>query len=106
MEPLTFAVVDNRYVIACTTTYGNIGDYVDFYQEDGTVIPCIIGDFKNQSDAGCNAYGHLDGDCIIEFVVDENSWYPNGHANPGTDSCHPEWNQEIVKAENVGSFYE
>ncbi|MBE6009041.1 MAG: hypothetical protein E7236_00070 [Lachnospiraceae bacterium] len=101
-----FAVVDNRYVIACTTTYGNIGDYVDFYQEDGTVIPCIIGDFKNQSDAGCNAYGHLDGDCIIEFVVDENSWYPNGHANPGTDSCHPEWNQDIVKAENVGSFYD
>jgi len=70
VEPLTFAVVDNRYVIACTTTFGNIGD------------------------------------CIIEFVVDENSWYPNGHANPGTDSCHPEWNQDIVKAENVGSFYD
>mgnify|MGYP002626230760 CR=1 FL=1 len=105
-DPEGFAVVDNRYVIACTTTFGNIGDYVDFYQEDGSVIPCIIGDFKNQSDAGCNAYGHLNGDCIIEFVVDENSWYPNGHANPGTDSCHPEWNQNIVKAENVGSFYE
>ncbi len=105
-DPEGFAVVDNRYVIACTTTFGNIGDYVDFYQEDGSVIPCVIGDFKNQSDAGCNAYGHLDGDCIIEFVVDENSWYPNGHANPGTESCHPEWNQDIVKAENVGSFYD
>ncbi len=101
-----FGVVDNRYVIACTSTYGNIGDYVDFYQEDGTVIPCIIGDFKNQSDAGCNAYGHMDGDCIVEFVVDQKSWYQGSHANPGTDSCHPEWNQNIVKAENVGSFYD
>ena len=101
-----FAVVDNRYVIACTSTFGNIGDYVDFYQEDGTVIPCIIGDFKNQNDAGCNVYGHLNGDCIVEFVVDMNSWYEFGHANPGTDACHPEWNQNIVKVENVGSFYD
>ena len=105
-DPEGFGVVDNRYVIACTSTYGNIGDYVDFYQEDGTVIPCIIGDFKNQNDPGCNAYGHLDGDCIIEFVVDQKSWYQSAHANPGTDACHPEWNQNITKAENVGSFYE
>ena len=105
-DPEGFAVVDNRYVIACTTTFGNIGDYVDFYQEDGSVIPCIIGDFKNQNDAGCNAYGHLNGDCIIEFVVDQNSWYRDGHANPGTSSCHPEWSQDIVKAVNVGSFYD
>ena len=105
-DPEGFAVVDNRYVIACTTTFGNIGDYVDFYQEDGSVIPCIIGDFKNQNDAGCNAYGHLNGDCIVEFVVDQNSWYRSGHANPGTSSCHPEWSQDIVKAVNVGSFYD
>ena len=105
-DPEGFGVVDNRYVIACTTTFGNIGDYVDFYQEDGSVIPCIIGDFKNQNDAGCNAYGHLNGDCIIEFVVDQNSWYHSGHANPGTASCHPEWSQDIVKAVNVGSFYD
>lgn len=105
-DPEGFAVVDNRYVIACTTTFGNIGDYVDFYQADGTVIPCIIGDFKNQNDAGCNAYGHMNGHCIVEFVVDQNSWYRSGHANPGTDSCHPEWNQPIVRAENVGSYYD
>ena len=105
-DPEGFGVVDNRYVIACTTTFGNIGDYVDFYQEDGSVIPCVIGDFKNQNDAGCNAYGHMNGDCIVEFVVDQNSWYRSGHANPGTASCHPEWNQDIVKAVNVGSFYD
>lgn len=104
-DPEGFGVVDNRYVIACTTSFGNIGDYVDFYQEDGSVIPCIIGDFKNQNDAACNVYGHMNGENIVEFVVDMNSWYPS-HANPGTSSCHPEWDQDIVKAENVGSYYD
>ena len=104
-DPEGFAVIDNRYVIACTPTFGNIGDYIDFYQADGTKIPCIIGDFKNLNDAGCNEWGHLNGQCIVEFVVDQLSWYYCGHANPGTASCHPEWNQNIVKAEKVGSYY-
>lgn len=79
-----FGRINNRYVIACTTTFGNVGDYVDFYQEDGTIISCIIGDIKNQNDAGCNKWGHEDGHCIIEFVVDKERWYNTGHSNPGT----------------------
>lgn len=80
-----FGKINNRYVIACTTTFGNVGDYVDFYQEDGTIIPCIIGDVKNQNDSGCNKWGHEDGHCIIEFVVDTETWYyPTYHTNPGT----------------------
>ena len=105
-DPEGFAVVDNRYVIACTDTFGQIGDYIDFYQEDGTRIPCIIGDLKNQNDIGCNEWGHMNGACIVEFVVDQNTWYGIGHANPGTASCHPEWGQNIVRAEKSGSFYE
>lgn len=104
-DPEGFAVVDNRYVIACTDTFGQIGDYIDFYQKDGTKIPCIIGDLKNQNDIGCNEWGHMNGECIVEFVVDQNTWYGIGHANPGTASCHPEWSQEIVRAEKIGSFY-
>ena len=53
-----FGRINGRYVIACTTTFGNVGDYIDFYQEDGTVIQCIIGDTKNQNDAGCTEWGH------------------------------------------------
>lgn len=100
-----FGVIGDRYVIACTTTYGAVGDRVDFYQEDGTVIKGIIGDIKNQTDPGCNQWGHLNGTCIIEFVVDRDTWYYNGHANPGTAYCHPEWNQNITKVVNRGSFW-
>lgn len=101
-----FGRINGRYVIACTLTYGNVGDYVDFYQEDGTIIPCIIGDIKNQNDAGCNEWGHLDGTCIIEFVVDKTTWYNPMHDNPGTPNCHPEWNQNITKAVNGGSYFD
>ncbi len=103
-----FGKINGRYVIACTTTFGAVGDYIDFYQEDGSIIPCIIGDIKSQGDAGCNQYGHNNGTCIVEFIVDKDSWYSGGkgsHTNPGNSNCHPEWNQNIVKAVNGGSYF-
>lgn len=99
-----FAIIDGRYVIACTTFYGQVGDYIDFYRENGDVLHCVIGDIKNQNDAGCNQYGHANGRCVVEFVVNQSMWYPS-HANPGTASCHPEWNSRIVKAVNTGYNY-
>lgn len=98
-----FAMIDGRYVIACTSTFGSVGDYVDFYREDGSVIHAVIGDIKNPDDPGCNAYGHENGKCVVEYVVDR-SWYPS-HANPGTANCHPEWRSRVEKAVNLGVNY-
>lgn len=100
-----FGKINGRYVIACTATFGGVGDYIDFYQEDGSIIPCIIGDIKSQGDEGCTQWGHLNGRCIIEFVVNKDTWYNPMHANPGTSSCHPEWNKNLVKAVNGGSYF-
>lgn len=102
-----FAKIGDRYVVAVTTTFGNVGDYIDVYQEDGTVIKCIIGDIKSQGDAGCTKWGHDNGQCVVEFVVDKSSWYGNRmHSNPGTSSCHPEWKQNITKIVNKGNYFE
>lgn len=98
-----FARIDGRYVVACTTMFGEVGDYVDFYRENGEVINAVIGDIKNQDDLGCNQYGHNDGRCVVEYIVSR-SWYPS-HANPGTSGCHPEWDSRIVKAVNLGRNY-
>ena len=101
-----FGRINGRYVIACTTTFGEVGDYVDFYQADGTIIPCIIGDIKNQTDDGCTEWGHDNGLTVVEFVVDYDSWYNPDHVNPGTPNCHPEWHQNLIKAVNGGSYFD
>ena len=100
-----FGKINGRYVIACTTTYGRVGDYIDFYQSDGTVLKCIIGDIKNQADAGCNQWGHQNGDVVVEFIVDRTSWY-HVKDNVGTPSNHPELGgKTITKAVNGGSYF-
>lgn len=101
-----FAKIGSRYVVACTETYGSVGDYINVTQTDGLVIECIIGDIKSQSDEGCNKWGHEDGNCVIEFVVDYGSWYGVGHANPGSASCHPEWDCDIASITNLGSYFD
>lgn len=103
-----FGKIGDRYVVATTTTFGNVGDYIDVVQEDGTVIKCIIGDIKSQGDEGCNKWGHNNGHCVVEFVVDKDTWYSGGsgsHVNPGTSSCHPEWNQNITHIVNRGNYF-
>ena len=44
-------------------------------------MPCIIGDIKNQNDKGCNQWGHNNGECVVEFIVDKDTWYKGGRGN-------------------------
>lgn len=104
-----FGIINGRYVIACTLTFGQVGDYIDFYQKDGTILHCIIGDIKSQTDEGCTEWGHNNGKCIVEFVVNKDTWYSGGkvsHPNPGEPTCHPEWNCDLEKAINGGSYFD
>lgn len=68
---------DGRTLVALTPIFGGIGTYVDLLLEDGTVMPCIIGDVKANSDT----YGHWNGGSlnVIEIIVSA-EWY-NGHEN-------------------------
>ena len=65
--------VDGRFLCALGTYYvedDDIGRYVDLVLRNGTVIPCIIGDNKDNSDTdGSNQYTCHD-NSIVEFVVD------------------------------------
>lgn len=106
-----FGMVNGRYVIACTSTFGDTGDYIDFYQSNGNVLHCVVGDEKSQTYTWydhdpANKWGHDNGQCIVEFVVDQRSWYDGKHENPGTVSCHPEWGgQTITKAVKRGNYF-
>lgn len=95
------ATIDGCYLIACTPTFGQVGDYVTFYLSDGTAIPCIIADEKNTSDEGCNSYGHDNGHSVIEFEV--KSSYYHSYGNPGHGSWFPEWGGGRLVASCVNS---
>ena len=95
-----FGKIGDRYVIACTPTFGKIGDEIDFVLANGRVIHGVMGDEKNMSDAGCNQWGHDNGHSVVEFVVNRSMWY---HTGKTVTRFHPEWaNSRVVKAVNLG----
>ena len=98
------AVLDGRYLIACTKKFGNVGDKVDFFLDDGTKIPAIIADIKNEGDSGANEWGHNNGQNVLEFEVSHVAFYStyNG-SNPGTNGWHMEWSgKRVSSATNLG----
>ena len=90
-----FAIVNGRYVIICSSNYGTIGDYIDFIQSDGTTIKCIIGQTVETEEDNLLS----DQNNLFEFVVNNEIW-DNNHENIGSEKCHPEWNQNIIKVIN------
>ena len=59
-----YATYDNKYIISCDKSLGNIGEEITFVKKDGTKVECVIGNTteseKNQK--------------IISFVVDNEKW--------------------------------
>lgn len=109
-----FGIYNGRYVIACTETFGTIGDFLDFTLADGSILKCVMGDTKsNENDTPTSTWvpmGHIDYVNkvlnVVEFLVDYTTWGPGtGHDNPGTPTCHPEWAGFIQKCENTGNYW-
>lgn len=104
-----FARIDGYYVIACTTTCGQVGDYIDWALADGSILHTIVGDIKNPDDDNWTKWGHeYDGValCVIEFIVNMDTWYTEPpHVNPGTATCHPEWAGKIIQGNNFANYW-
>lgn len=101
-----FGVINGCYVIACTTTFGSVGDYIDWTLADGSILHTIVGDLKSSGDPNWTPMGHVTGNAlsVVEFVVNRDTWYPS-HVNPGNPGCHPEWAGKIQKADNYGNYW-
>ena len=52
------ATINGRYLVAVSTTFGGVGDYIDIVLSNGEVIPCIIADAKSPNDSNYTPYGH------------------------------------------------
>ena len=94
----------SRYVIACTSYFGKVGDLIDFTLSNGEVIHTIVGDIKNQNDEGCTILGHQYGQSIVEFVVNTAYWYGTDRTVTG---FHPEWaGCSVTTVTNYGNIRE
>ena len=63
-----------------------------------------MGDEKNQSDSGCNKWGHDNGRSVVEFVVNKSMWY--GHlGNTDITRFHPEWKSRVKMGVNLGKNF-
>ena len=91
----------DRYVVAMTQKYGDIGEYVDVHQADGSVLKCVIGDAKSYNNDNSGEYGHMYGNSVnvVEFITN----WPKNHSNPGT--VRTNLSQNVLKVINTGKSY-
>lgn len=96
-------IINGRYVVACTTTFGKIGDYLTVRLSNGQSFNCIVGDTKRQTDAGACKWGHMKGKSVIEFIVNKSTWYGT---NRTVLKAHPEWKKSTtVSVTNTGNYW-
>lgn len=95
----------DKYLVATTNTYGEVGDLIKVDFENGQSIECVIVDEKNPADVNFTKYGHsYDGQTnILEFEVDIPTY--NAKGNPTTKSWGLDWDSssKITQISNMGS---
>lgn len=89
--------VDERYCIALGSYYShNIGQYIDVVLENGLVIPCILGDAKDDNDTDVNNAIGNDGGCV-EFIVDTSALSKDVQDTGDCSNCLDNWNSPVVE---------
>lgn len=97
----------NKYFsIACTSTFGAVGDQLNVDLKSGDSFRAVIGDIKSQNDKGCNKYGHQNGHCVVEFIVDKDSkdWLGYGGKKVPTKAWSTLKNNRVAKITYLGHF--
>ena len=97
-----FCRLGNCYLVACTSTFGQIGDHVTWVFSDGSTIDSVIVDHKSQQvfefdHNPANVWGHDDGRCVLEFCG-ESRIGANPYYVLGKDGL------QVVGATNYGSI--
>lgn len=87
--------VNGRYCIALGSYYSHdIGQYVDLILENGTVIPCIIGDAKKNIDTKNNNSIGNDGSAA-EFIVNTSSLSQKVRRSGDVSDVNDSWNSNV-----------
>ena len=86
-------VYDGRFTIAVGTYFDTaVGQYFDLVLENGTVIPCIMGDLKADIHTDSRGLFTEASGCMTEFIVDR-TYLPNKNS---ATYCYDDWNSKVV----------
>lgn len=100
-------MVGDRYCVALGSYFiSEIGQYFDIILENGTVIPCIMADQKDDVDTDESNAITVHNGCMSEFVVDVDMLDENAKIHGDMSYCTDEWNSQIseIKIYNNNVF--
>lgn len=106
-DDMGFCKLNDCYLIACTSVFGEVGDKITFFFDDGSHIDCIKIDAKAETvewydPTPATKWGHNDGRGVIEFCG-ENRIGDNPYSTLGKTGRHTTSWTNHGKAVSVGS---
>lgn len=87
-----FCKLNGCYLVACTSVFGEVGDRITFYFDDGSSIDAIKIDAEMESETQSDhdfttKWGCDDGHCVLGFCGKDKIG-DNPYATLGKDGCH------------------
>lgn len=90
--------IDGRYCVAIGSYFTTeIGTYFDLVLENGTIIPCVLGDAKADQDTDSSNIITEHNGCLSEFIVDTPSLYSEAKRMGNVSYCNTNWNSPVAK---------
>ena len=88
--------VDGRFCVAIGTfTSARVGTYIDLVLENGTIIPCIVSDFKANIHTDSSNIITVHNGCVSEFLVDKNSLHATSKKMGDVSYCEDGWKSPV-----------
>ena len=102
-----FRKLDDRYMVAIGSAFGTeIGQYFDLVLENGTVIPCIMGDQKADEDTDSTCVFTSASACATEFIVDTKKISKDIKHAGDVSKLDSSWDSKVVQIIVYDKFYE
>ena len=90
--------VNDRYCVALGTKFtSDIGQYFDLVLDNGVVIPCVLGDIKDDRHTDTTNTYTVSNGCVSEFIVDIKSLDTTGKTNGNVSDIYNLWDSHVVQ---------
>lgn len=99
--------LDDRYMVAIGSAFNTeIGQYFDLVLENGTVIPCIMGDLKSDAHTDATHTFTSASKCATEFIVDTKMIPKDVKYTGDVSKLDPSWDSKVVQIIVYDKYFE